>query len=108
MLTADPRSSWQSLQVPSGIGANIQVSVQLALMMPELPCALSNGGSSKLAVPYKKVASGGNGICCWLTPPSPNVLPQIMSSLVVPLFVVNVPGTAPNAPTLYWPAEGII
>jgi hypothetical protein len=29
-----------------------------------------------------------------------------MSSLVVPLFVVNVPGTAPNAPTLYWPAEG--
>ena len=66
MLASDPRLSLQSSQVPSGMGVNIQVSVQLALMMPRLPCALSNGGSWKLAVPYKKVALEGNGICCWL------------------------------------------
>ena len=43
-----------------------------------------------------------------LTPPLVLAAPQMMSSFVVPLFVVSFPGTAPNAPTTYWPAEGMI
>src|SRR5271169_5339570 len=106
-LIAEPRPSLclHSSQVPSGIGVNIQVSVQVALISLR---PVSKGGSSKLAVPNKKVAEGGNGISCWLTPPSPNALPQTMSWLVVPLLVVTVPGTAPKASRLYWLDDGRI